>query len=169
MTNEEMFRPCTLWGQTFDAMDVLSIKSTENNIVIDLDTCKLINGHPIYGSLIKSPFYDECPIESMRYLHEAITTMASAFNAPVLATEEVLAGLPKDANALAVLSGNMCRMKWVEDEDGGYWQIRDGDYYMNVACEDSRDSYFPIKADNCSKTAEYLLQFTLDGKRKETT
>ncbi len=32
-----------------------------------------------------------------KILQEAITTIADALNAPVLATEEVLAGLPKDA------------------------------------------------------------------------
>jgi hypothetical protein len=165
MTNEEMFRPCTLWGQTFDAMDVLSIKSTENNIVIDLDTCKLINGHPIYGSLIKSPFYDECPIESMRYIHEAITTIAEALNAPVVLTKAVFENLPIDVYQLHYIASLEPDYIYLVryNKTLKKWTFRTG---MTLELFD-----VPIhKISGCNQIGkDYLLQFTLDGKRKETT
>jgi hypothetical protein len=164
MPNDEMMRPCLPEGwelkEPFDAcdfnMDYFEVFRNESDC-----------NYNVYFLGTKIATVDEYA-DSFPIYRQIITTIADALNAPVLATEEVLAGLPKDANALAVLSGNMCRMKWVEDEDGGYWQIRDGDYYMSVASDDFGDSYFPIKADNCSKTAEYLRQFTLQGVRKET-
>lgn len=159
-----MFRPCIIKDiseSPFDACIAEVFKDSE-----DLEAYILLREEKNRMCLFKH--YVKCnSIEELDAMYSSwVCSLADALNAPVLATEEVLAGLPKDANALAVLpSGNMCRMKWVEDEDGGYWQIRDGDYYMSVAPEDSGDSYFPIKSDNCSQTAEYLRQFTLEGKR----
>ena len=167
MINE--IRPCTLWGETFDAVGV---KAVNDYLTFEEESaspsmgysCSVLIRDPFKGD-IASPVYKN-KIESYKAIAEAITTIANALNAPVLATEEVLAGLPKDAKAFVVLStGNMCKMTWAKD----YWRIRDGDYYMEVEPEDS----FRIIADeNDPKTAEYLRQFTLDGvriKEKETS
>jgi hypothetical protein len=164
-----MRRPCTLWGETFDAVGV---KAVNDYLTFEEESaspsmgysCSVLIRDPFKGD-IASPVYKN-KIESYKAIAEAITTIANALNAPVLATEEVLAGLPKDAKAFVVLStGNMCKMTWAKD----CWEIRDGDYYMEVEPEDS----FRIIADKDDpKTAEYLRQFTLDGvriKEKETS
>ena len=166
----EMRRPCTLpasWKQTepFDAMKVHSVVVTLELIrkeEIVLVSVRDEEDGFIYIKHPTSPNHKEADL-----LQEAITTIANALNAPVLATDAVLAGLPKDAKAFVVLStGNMCKMTWAKD----CWEIRDGDYYMEVEPEDS----FRIIADkNDPKTAEYLRNnFTLDGvriKEKETS
>jgi hypothetical protein len=92
---------------------------------------------------------------------EAITAIYNALNAPVLATEEVLAGLPKDASAVLIDDiGIPHSLDWVSRAvigDGWAW----GDDYDVMP-------YHRIQAFRCPKTAEYLLQFTLGGVRKET-
>jgi hypothetical protein len=153
----EMRRPCTLpasWKQPngrpiepFDAIGATVLPSGRDMGVYTKD-----------GRVIRFEFATREALE-IGYM-EAITTIANALNAPVLATDAVLAGLPKDAKAFVVLStGNMCKMTWAKD----CWEIRDGDYYMEVEPEDS----FRIIADkNDPKTAEYLRNnFTLDGVR----
>ena len=168
MPNE--IRPCTLWGETFDAVGVQAVNDyltfEEESASPSMGySCSVLIRDPFKGD-IASPVYKN-KIESYKAIAEAITTIANALNAPVLATDAVLAGLPKDAKAFVVLStGNMCKMTWAKD----CWEIRDGDYYMEVEPEDS----FRIIADkNDPKTAEYLRNnFTLDGvriKEKETS
>ena len=107
----------------------------------------------------------------------AITTIADALNAPVLATEEVLAGLPKDAKLLAendeyqgfqiVKEINREYMRCSTAQHGSYH------YFENKYDEDglliSTPHVWHFKSNGCSKTAEYLRQFTLGGVRKETT
>lgn len=193
MTNEEMMRPCTLWGETFDAGDVLQVRNTETHVFIDLNTVKLINGHPVFGKVIASPFYDECHVESQKYTLEAITTIADALNAPVLATEEVLAGLPKDAEIWVVESfsseygerityDKATYGKWYDQEDykyyGSSWVYK---CFYNTVHHKQDDIHieYPMRiqdgyklriiADKDDpKTADYLRQFTLEGVRKET-
>jgi hypothetical protein len=89
----------------------------------------------------------------------AIDAIADALNAPVLATEEVLAGLPKDAKAVLIDDiGIPYSLDWVSRTgigDGWAW----GDDYDVMP-------YHKIQAFRCPKTAEYLRQFTLDGVRR---
>jgi hypothetical protein len=170
MTNEEMMRPCTLWGETFDAGDVLQVRNTETHVFIDLNTVKLINGHPVFGKVIASPFYDECHVESQKYTLEAITTIADALNAPVLATDAVLAGLPKDAKVWKVWDDGLelCFIRWFNKR----WAYNVVDAHSTMTgggChvefkEKELCSADRIKPDD-PKTAEYLRQFTLDGVR----
>jgi hypothetical protein len=128
-------------------MSVTQVLSTEIYIVVCLED----------NTTFTSPFYDECFIQSQRYLQEAITTIADALNAPVLATEVVLAGLPKDANAVLIDTiGIPHSLNWVSRAvigDGWAW----GDDYDVMP-------HHRIQAFRCSKTAEYLRQFTLEGK-----
>jgi hypothetical protein len=161
MTNE-MMRPCTLWGETFDAMRVKIVE--------------------IYMATSSEPFqvwveiWEENPDGTTPITHkkcfseneiiianrEAITTIADALNAPVLATEVVMKDLPKDAK---LRTGDHS----LERNDKGEW----GYYDFNEYWEDEGDFwvFVPIDAsdrifsDRCSKTAEYLRQFTLKGKR----
>jgi hypothetical protein len=82
--NEEMMRPCTWRGKTFDSVRVKRVLNTVTGITICLD----------WGQ----SFILQCKVgESDALFQEAITTIADALNAPVLATDAVLAGLPKDA------------------------------------------------------------------------
>jgi hypothetical protein len=150
-----------LWGETFDAGDVLQIRNTETHVFIDLNTVKLINGHPVFGKVIASPFYDECHVESQKYTQEAITTIADALNAPVLATEEVLAGLPKDAKVYTIDEKTGDALKCTFDEQWG-WVCGTG--HFNEALELGRP--YRIFTINDPKTAEYLRQFTLQGVRR---
>ena len=157
MTNE-MMRPCTLWGYTFDSMSVTQVLSTENYIVVCLED----------NTNFTSPFYI---IQSQRYIQEAITAIYNALNAPVLATDEVLAGLPKDAKLMTETHFLDFDID-PDDPDGvdnaepywGYYEPEFVDHYENFTFT----SVFGgrIKANGCSKTADYLRQFTLDGVRR---
>jgi hypothetical protein len=150
MPNE--IRPCTLWGHTFDAIGASVLPSGRDMGVYTKD-----------NRVIRFEFATREALE-ISYM-EAITTIANALNAPVLATDAVLAGLPKDAN---LRTGNHS----LERNDKGEW----GYYDFNENWEDQADFwvFVPIDAsdrifyDRCSKTAEYLRQFTLEGVRKET-
>jgi hypothetical protein len=131
-------------------MSVTHVLSTENYIVVCLED----------NTNFTSPFYI---IQSQRYLQEAITAIADALNAPVLATDAVLAGLPKDAE---VRTGNHSlevndKGKWGYYEFNENWED-EADFWVFVSIDDS-DRIF---SDRCPKTAEYLLQFTLNGVRR---
>jgi hypothetical protein len=172
MTNE-MMRPCTLWGQTFDACDV---KAVNDYLTFEEESASPSMGYSC-GVLIRAPFKGDIasPVyknkrESYKAIIEAITTIADALNAPVLATEEVLAGLPSFPD---------------EDEYGYHGGFRLVSYCFCFGttellpcitingkwfCKDitvTAEGEYQIQAYNCDKTLEYLLQFTLDGVRKE--
>jgi hypothetical protein len=142
-------------------MSVTQVLSTENYIVVCLED----------NTNFTSPFYS---IQSQRYLQEAITAIYNALNAPVLATEEVLAGLPKDAKLLAE-----------NDEYQGFQIVREINkeymscstaqhgslnHFKNIYDEDGfligTPHVWHFKSNGCSKTADYLRQFTLDGVRR---
>jgi hypothetical protein len=110
----------------------------------------------------------------LQLYREAITTIADALNAPVLATEEVLAGLPKDAKLLAE-----------NDEYQGFQIVREINkeymscstaqhgslnHFKNIYDEDGfligTPHVWHFKSNGCPKTADYLRQFTLDGVRR---
>jgi hypothetical protein len=146
MTNEEMMRPYTWRGKTFDSVRVKRVLNTVTGITICLD----------WGQ----SFILQCNVgESDALFQEAITTIADALNAPVLATEEVLAGLPKDAKAVLIDDiGIPYSLDWVSRAvigDGWAW----GDGYDVMP-------YHRIQAFNDPKTADYLRQFTLQGVRR---
>jgi hypothetical protein len=97
-------------------------------------------------------------------LLEAITTISDALNAPVLATEEVLAGLPKDAKLMVVLDHKRRLAEHELFNEYGIWS------FSQLGSENvlNYDRVHKIRANGCSKTADYLRQFTLEGVRKET-
>ena len=154
MPNE--IRPCTLWGVTFDAMKVHSVTVTlelmrKEEIVLvrvrDEEEGFIYIKHPT------SPNHKEADL-----LQEAITTIAKALNAPVLATDEVMKDLPEDVRAVVIdeigVPYSLDRVSRAVTYDGWAW----GDDYHVM-------SYNRIQAFNDPKTAEYLRQFTLDGVR----
>lgn len=155
MPNEEMMRPCTLWGHTFDATKVIQILSSENHIVVCVED----------NNTFMSPYYDECVVKSMQYLQEAITTIADALNAPVLAKEAVLKDLPNDAKAIIDNQDNPCVFPFIQKSSEGWWgclvySMEDEDFLLRPLSNTDR-----IKAHNDPKTAGYLRQFTLQGVR----
>jgi hypothetical protein len=87
----------------------------------------------------------------------------TALNTPVLATEEVLAGLPKDAKVYTVDEKTGDDLRCTFDNEFG-WGCRTG--YFDEALKLGRP--YKIFAINDPKTADYLRQFTLEGVRKET-
>jgi hypothetical protein len=171
MTNE-MMRPCTLWGRTFDAVDVYKIRPTVELFrkieLVAVEVRDVENDSWFFVDKAISSSASESDL-----FFEAITTIADALNAPVLATEEVLAGLPKDAKLMTETHFSDFDID-PDDPDGvdnaepywGYYEPEFVDHYENFTFT----SVFGerIKSNGCSKTAEYLRQFTLDGKRKET-
>jgi hypothetical protein len=100
MTNE-MMRPCTLWGETFDACDV---KAVNDYLTFKEESAFPSGGH--HGSvLIRDPFKGDISSprfktqrESYKAVLEAITAIADALNAPVLATDELIKDLPEGAS-----------------------------------------------------------------------
>lgn len=162
-------RPCTLpahWKQTepFDAIKIGTFlyrpvpyhtqtkKKTEYRIELFINDS---------DSIFSPPARDNKELE--QYKFEAITTIAEAINAPVLVTQAVLAGLPQDAKLLVKGDGSDVNTKrWVECElwnDEEWWcQFSNAEEVLGTK------THF-IKSNGCSKTAEYLRQFTLDGVR----
>ena len=173
--NNEMIRPCTL-------IDYRECEPTPNEITIDALTvtsvdvkCVIKQGVEYFYYVVsyrpeqdysESQFggrmsfvfgeqflsFKKATNDAMRVL-DAISEKR---NAPVLATEEVLAGLPKDAKL-------MTRTHFVEQGvcgDWGYWEPNEnGDFDLEPVLGER------IKSNGCPKTAEYLRQFTLKGVR----
>jgi hypothetical protein len=186
-----------LWGETFDAYQNLNI--IEGGIDSSLTCYKTLSYSDVKiidndGYLIVSKKCASAEKEDvLKVKMEAITTIADALNAPVLATEEVLAGLPKDAKIWVVESfsseygerityDKATYGKWYDQEDykyyGSSWVYKS--FYNTVHHkQDDIHIEYPMRIqDGCklriiadkddSKTAEYLRQFTLEGVRKET-
>ena len=161
MINE--IRPCTLWGETFDAVGV---KAVNDYLTFEEESaspsmgysCSVLIRDPFKGD-IASPVYKN-KIESYKAIAEAITTIANALNAPVLATDAVLAGLPKDAKIYTIDEKTGDALKCTFDEQFG-WLCRTG-HFDEASALGKRYRIFTI---NDSKTAEYLRQFKLDGVR----
>jgi hypothetical protein len=169
MTNE-MMRPCTLWGHTFDAMRV---KIVEINMAISSEPFQVWvevweeNPDGAIPITHKKCFSEHEIIIANR---EAITTIADALNAPVLAKDEVLKDLPKDARIWKVWDDGLelCFIRWFNKR----WAYNVVDAHSTMTgggCdvafkEKELCSADRIKPDD-PKTAEYLRQFTLDGVR----
>lgn len=160
-------RPCTLpahWKQTepFDAIKIGTFlyrpvpyhtqtkKKTEYRIELFINDS---------DSIFSPPARDKKELE--QYKFEAITTIAEALNAPVLATEEVLAGLPEGG------------VFYIQDKDGERRLIekntRNKDpkthrwQHRGRRIEDVGSPHRIVGGDAMSQ--EYLRQFTLDGVR----
>ena len=167
----EMRRPCKPkdWEFVIDPFDATQVVGISSELHSDyLDTMECVIKIKINGA---ESAYRICHV-SERYpiILEAITTIAEALNAPVLATEEVLAGLPKDAEAL-VFTGTYTSIPY-----NLYWGRHRYSFGKDeVWFFDGFNTNFKncrIQAKNDPKTAEYLRQFTLDGvriKEKETS
>lgn len=162
MPNE--IRPCTLWGETFDVMDVLSVwyhHALGGDTHFTAITLRDLKKGKYAQRQILSPSFDS-KAKGMMTTKEAITAIAEALNAPVLATKKVLAGLPQGSDFLA--------------HKVGYSPIWQSAFY----CPESQqwwsedeplDESYIIKSDGCPKTLQVLLMFTLKGvriKEKET-
>ena len=141
MNNE--IRPCTLWGQTFDAIGASVLPSGRDMGVYTKD-----------NRVIRFEFATREALE-IGYM-EAITTIANALNAPVKATEEVLVGLPQGSDFLAHKVGYspIWQSAFYCPESPKWWSE-----------DEPLDRSYIIKSDGCSKTLQVLLQFTLDGVR----
>jgi hypothetical protein len=151
MTNE-MLRPCIIKDiseSPFDACIAEVFKDSE-----DLEAYILLREEKNRMCLFKH--YVKCnSIEELDSMYNSwVCSLADALNGPVLAADAVLAGLPKDARAVLV---DTIGIPHILDDDGFGW----------VWGEDGYDvmPYHKIQAFRCSKTAEYLRQFTLEGKR----
>ena len=180
MTNEIM-RPITLidyWDEkkpTEKTIDALSIHGVQLCYADFLGFYPRISYSPDGGFLyadkyiIGKPYnaVEEATAENMRILD----AISEARNAPVLATEEVLAGLPKDAKLMTETHFSDFDID-PDDPDGvdnaepywGYYEPEFVDHYENFTFT----SIFGerIKSNGCSKTADYLRQFTLQGVRR---
>lgn len=113
------------------------------------------------------------PKENVEHLmRRTLGVIYEALNAPVLVTEEVLAGLPKDARILGRL------VHFDEDEKPDHpdakWQeieysflFKEWRYSVRslfpVASTHNMVRWYIIKSNGCSKTAEYLRKFYTDG------
>lgn len=172
MTNE-MIRPCTLWGQTFDACYVDEVCQCDKTLS-RYEADAIIRGEKLdprpktslqvivwlCGKMVRSKVVETYEDYYILF-QETITTIADALNAPVLATKEVLAGLPRDANVVSIKNGRIVGTMVfdLEDEQWKYLAWRNAPHL---------GTFGHIQAFRCSKTADYLRQFTLDGVRKET-
>jgi hypothetical protein len=111
---KEIIRPCTLWGQTFDAMKVHSVIVTlelmrKEEIVLvrvrDEEDGFIYIKHPT------SPNHKEADL-----LQEAITTIAKALNPLIEVTQAVLYAMEKvpEASFWYVEGSVNVRLKWDE-------------------------------------------------------
>ena len=162
MPNE--IRPCTLWGKTFDAVNYNRMFKYQ-----DEDTRKF------YVELSFMKHWDdkrnECEVRkeytppngASTLYFEAITTIAKALNSPVLATEEVLAGL-EYKEVIGYCDAGL-QHSGVVGNFAGTWKLNRGSWgLMDFGLEDC--GIYKVKAkEDDPKTAEYLRQFTLDGVR----
>ena len=170
-----MTRPCSITypvvvndGKPFDArtMDLLFH-------IFDLEL-SISNYDEENGGFI---FYQSFKFNTLKELEDVKYSvqwqLGEALNAPVLVTEEVLAGLPKDARILGRL---VC---FDEDEkpdhpDAEWQEIRFSFLskewlygvrsLFSVTSTDNMMRWYIIKANGCPKTAKYLSQFYTDGR-----
>ena len=183
MPNE--IRPCTLWGETFDAIGATVLPSGRDIGVYTKD-----------HRVIRFEFATREALE-IGYM-EAITAIAEALNAPVLATDAVLAGLPDEGTVdctweeLPKFEVQVSPNENYDEEKEVMWMkpfyafdeypngtiegwfvyapyyTEDGDWDMAL----TSIKELKMRATN-NETAEYLRQFTLDGvrinKEKETS
>ena len=158
-----MIRPCTLWGKTFEAIKAFPVQCRHQKS----DFFYIVISHEDFPweNIIKSQIVSASEIYDLQ--REAIITIAEALNAPVLATKEVLAGLPDEGEFL------IQNVKWgcgYIDTDCIYTfrnnrfidsVFNRSVYNVNVV-DELKENSFEIKAKNEIALA-YLLQFYTDG------
>ena len=154
-----MLRPCIIKDiseSPFDACIAEVFKDSE-----DLEAYILLREEKNRMCLFKH--YVKCnSIEELDSMYNSwVCSLADALNAPVLATEEVLAGLPKDAKVYTIDEKTGDALKCTFDEQWG-WVCGTG--HFNEALELGRP--YRIFTINDPKTEDYLRQFTLEGVRR---
>lgn len=163
----KLIRPCTLpsvWVGVLDGKDSPFVidavrfeglhytPSTSYNLeeyfIVRVDLCNPRTTAMAYHPKENVEHLMRC---TLGIIHEAL-------NAPVLATEEVLAGLPKDGAVYTVDEKTGDALKCTLDDEYG-WRCRAG--FLNEALELGKPyRIFTIKD---FKTLDYLLQFYTDG------
>lgn len=150
MPNNEMMRPLRLKDGTceilIDAEQVTEAEAFNGMLTIEHEYQEHLHFENMSDKAIMQYFW--CAI-------------ADALNAPVLATEEVLAGLPKDAKVYTFDEKTGDALRCTFDNEFG-WVCRTG--HFNEALK--LGIPYKIFAINDPKTAEYFRQFTLQGVRR---
>jgi hypothetical protein len=147
MTNYH--RPCTLWGQTFDASKLVEVHTNRNNIQIEV-----FSGIP--WKMIHSPL-SEYRGQRDVFLMQAITTIAEALNAPIKLTQAVLDAMNKVPEA-------KFNVVYVEIDGSLSIEIytKDKFYFEEDIEEYGEDLEIFIQAD-CPLALQVLLGFTTEG------
>ena len=142
---KEIFRPCTLWGMTFDACKVVALneerkESEGHHVRVCVSTPHHSNP---YDSLcvVLSPHFMP-PLEAFQ---EAITTIAKALNPPIWVMDAVLEAVKKEPNAHYLILDKLDSPYYERSMDVD--DIKRGDY---------------IQAD-CPLALQVLLGFTTEG------
>ena len=165
MTNEDMMRPfnvpAELGGKVRDALTFNTVEIRLSTIIKDkylLEITWASSKKQIGYAVAQCDTYEE----AVRLQSVFLDALYIAKNAPVLATEEVLAGLPKDAKLMVVLDHKRRLAEHELFNEYGIWS------FSQLGSENvlNYDRVHKIRANGCSKTAEYLRQFTLDGVRR---
>ena len=150
-----LVRPCTLWGQAFDAVDVLGVwyhHALGAGTHFSAITLRDLEKGKYAQRQILSPSFDSEEKGRLMTL-EAITTIAKALNPYIWVMDAVLDAVKKEPNAKYLI---------LDKRDSPYFELA-----LDVD-EIKRGDY--IQAD-CPLALKVLLQFTLDGtpvKEKET-
>jgi hypothetical protein len=178
VTKEEMMRPCTLpthWKkkEPIDACEVSGVQSyyevgSKDKYHI---TINFWNGDTIKSPQIKEAKHYDCA-NAKKELNHIQSLIYDALNGDVLATEEVLAGLPKDASFWLCWGNQKIKARYDYDrcDEDSYKWIFESTHHDRHYMADSVyefDGSFTVEADKDDpKTADYLRQFTLQGVRR---
>jgi hypothetical protein len=160
MTNEMMRpfnTPAELGGKLRDSLTFNTVEIRLSHTIKDkylLEITWASNGYQIGYDVTRDSYQEAVRLQSV-----FLDALYVARNAPVLATEEVLAGLPKDAKVYTVDEKTGDALRCTFDNEFG-WGCRTG--YFDEALKLGRP--YKIFAINDPKTADYLRQFTLEGK-----
>lgn len=150
----KLHRPCTLWGQTFDACTTKGVVVVENeNGFVCFVQLKL--GELLYN-IPHIPIANESDVPCA--VHEAITTIAQALNAPVKATQAVLDAMEKMPDA-----------KFFIDYGDRKEKVHDWHFALFDIDNEEGDSFIPMIGErviaDCPLALQVLLQFTIEGER----
>lgn len=185
----EMMRPCTLpasWKQPngrpiepFDAMEYLYYKLNFSSNSIGTYGILLFKSTGVLRRATfccgegKGDYYDYVLPAAKIECHLLSLAIAEALNAPVLATEEVLKDLPEKGEFWTEETGCGGRIHklWKilfrhgEPTEWGYWAFELDDDEQGLV-KVMPDIIYISPRNQIAQ--DYLLQFTLDEKRKET-
>ena len=170
MPNE--IRPCTLWGQTFDACYVLKLSTS----YVRANTHHVFIGGEWVSSPTETGRYVVVSTTSRRYfsplvktgeerqalLLEAITAIAQALNPPIKVTQAVLKAMeevPEGNYTLIDINGT--KHEALFDADGVYFNYYKPNY-MNWSMRGSVINCYYIQAD-CPLALKVLFPFNEEG------